>query len=81
MFEEGIEYGGSEEEQEEGGIQDEEVDIHEQGDQEQGNFDGEFGEEINETTKQNISQEIRSLQLEELEETIAEYPSKTTIFE
>ena len=81
MFEEGIEYGGNEEEQEEGAVQDEEVETNEQGDQEQLNTDGEFGEEINETTVQNISQEIHSLQPREQEKTIAEHPSKTTLFE
>ena len=69
MVEEGIEYGGDEEEQDEAGVQDEEVETHEQGDHEQDNTVGGFGEELTQTTEH--------LQ----EEPIEEHPEKKTIFE
>ena len=81
VVEEGLEYGGNEEEQDEGGVQVEEVETHELGDHEQDNTDGEFSEEITQTTVQDVTQEIHSLQLEEQEEPIEEYPDKKTIFE
>ena len=76
-----MEDSGNEEENGEGGVQAGEVDTHEQWDYEKDNTDGEFGEEMTQTTVQDVNQEIHSLQLEEQEEPIAEHPLKTTIFE
>ena len=81
VFKEGLEYGGNEEEQDEGGVQVEEVETQELGDHEQDNTDGEFGENITQTTVQVVSQETHPLQLQEQEEPIEEYPDKKTIFE
>ncbi|XP_015775029.1 PREDICTED: uncharacterized protein LOC107353219 isoform X2 [Acropora digitifera] len=81
VFEEGMEDSGNEKENGEGGVQAGEVDTHAQWDYEKDNTDGEFGEEMTQTTVQDVNQEIHSLQLEEQEEPIAEHPLKTTIFE
>ena len=75
VLEEGLEYGGNEGEQDEGGIQVEEVETHELGDHEPDNTDGEFGGEITQMTVQD------SLQLQEQEEPIEEHPDRETIFE
>ena len=76
-----MEDNGNEEENGEDGVQAGEVDAHEQWDYEKDNTPGEFGEDMTQTTVQDVSQEMHSLQLEEQEEPIAEHPLKTTIFE
>ena len=81
VFEEGLEYGGNEEEQDEGGVQVEEVETHELGDHEQDNTDGESGQEITQTAVQVVSQKAHPLQLREQEEPIEEHPDKKKIFE
>ncbi|XP_067047123.1 uncharacterized protein [Acropora muricata] len=81
VFKEGMEDSGNEEENGEGGVQAGEVDTHAQWDYEKDNTDGEFGEEMTQTTVQDVNQEMHSLQLEEQAEKIAEHPLKTTIFE
>ena len=81
VVEEGLEYRGNEEEQDEGGVQVEEVETHELGDHEQDNTDGESGEEITQTTVQVVSQKAHPLQLREQEEPIEEHPDKKKIFE
>ena len=81
VYEKGIEHSGNEEGNGEGGVQAGEVDTREQWDDEKNNTDGEFDEEMTQTTVQDVNQEIHSLQLEEQEEPIAENPLKTTIFE
>ena len=73
VVEEGIEYGGNEEEQDEGGVQDEEVETQEQGDHEQDSTVGDFGEALTQTTVH--------LPLGQQEEPIEEHPEKKTIFE
>ena len=81
VVEEGIECGGNEKEHGEGGVQTGEVETHKQWEYEKDNIDGEFGEEITQTTVQYFTQEIHSLQLEEQEQPIEDHPEKTTIFE
>ena len=74
-------FGGNEEEHGEGGVYTEEVETHEQWEYEQDSTDSEFCEELTQTTVQDVTQEIHSLQLKEQEEPIEEHPEKTTIFE
>ena len=64
----------NEKENGEGGVQGGEGDTNAQ-------WDGEFSEEMTQTTVQDVNQEIHSFQLEEQEEPIAEHPLKTPIFE
>ena len=81
VVEEGLEHGGNEEEQDEGGVRAEEVETHELGEHEQDNTDAKLGEEITQTTVQDVSRETHPLQLEKQEEPVEEHPEKKTIFE